>query len=315
MKGIVVGALVWLLPPAVLAQDSPLGGTSVDRLAVEATIPKGGDPIAFGFNSVWAMAGPTLMRVDVSDGRLVEVPISGASDAIRAIAVGDNAVWIPDTGSDYVYKFDPVTNTVVLSVYAEMASTRGSIAVGEGSLWVVTGIDHTLTRYDDTTGEVQAEIALPGSGAGVLVEGGSVWVTGDVRGELYRVDPKDNAVASVTPLGAAPRYLAAGEGSIWVFNEGDGTVQQIDPLVAQVIATIRIGGPSCTGDITSGGGYVWVTARGIPVARIDPRTNHVDRYTGYNIDMGEGIRFGAGSIWKAGSSIHRLRPPEPLASQ
>ena len=130
-----------------------------------------------------------------------------------------------------------------------------------------------------------------------MVDFGSVWVTGSENGELYRIDPKSNAIVSTTRLHDKPRFIASGEGSIWVLNQGDGTVQRIDGRSGEVLATIETIGRLDGGDIVCGGGYVWISVPGTPVAQIDPRTNTlIRRFTGSGL-MGDAIRYGAGSLW------------------
>jgi virginiamycin B lyase len=110
------------------------------------------------------------------------------------------------------------------------------------------------------------------------------------------------------PLHASPRFLTAGEGAIWVLNQGDGTVQRIDPATGEVVATIETDHPGLGGDITTGGGFVWVTLKSVPLVQIDPKTNTVVALI-KGVGWGDAIRFGGGSLWISGHSIRRLTPP------
>jgi streptogramin lyase len=149
---------------------------------------------------------------------------------------------------------------------------------------------------------------LPANSAGVTVDFGSVWVTGYDREELYRIDPKTNKLISTVKLHDYPRFIASGENSVWVLNQSDGTVQRIDGKTGDLLATIETGLPGNGGDIVCGGGYVWITMPGTPVAQIDPKTNTLIRaFKGW--DMGDAIRYGADSLWVSGSAIHRIQPP------
>jgi virginiamycin B lyase len=192
-----------------------------------------------------------------------------------------------------------------------MLSSEGSIGVGEGAVWVITAeeFDKTLTRFNAQTGVAEAKISLPAGGSGVVVGYGHVWVTGYARDELYRIDPRTNTITTITKLNATPRFLASGEGSIWVFSQGDSSVQRIDARTGKLIVTIATGLPPGSGNIATGGGYVWVSMRGTPLSQIDPKTNKLVRtYTGGH-GIGGQIRYGAGSLWISGGRISRLRPP------
>ena len=313
MNRLVAGGLLGLLILASLpvgaaepsALDSP-----IETLNVEAKIPRQAEVLAFGFGSLWTVNGDRLVRVDPADDSFVEIEVPGGSDLVRGIAIGEDAVWVPDIVSDAVHRVDPATNKVVGRIGVQMTSGAGSIGVGEGAVWVVTqdGIHNYLARFDALTGAEEARIPLPGGGDGVVVDYGSVWVTDAGEDKLYRVDPGTNGIVSTISLHDTPRLLASGEGSVWVLEQGDGSVQRVDGRTGEVIATIEVGLPFERGDIATGGGYVWVSMLGIPVVQIDPRTDRlVRRFTGY--EMSDSICFGAGSLWVSGEVIHRVRPP------
>jgi DNA-binding beta-propeller fold protein YncE len=166
-----------------------------------------------------------------------------------------------------------------------------------------------LTRFNAESGAVQANISLPSGSAGVVVDYGSVWVTGYEKSELYRIDPKTNTITSIIPLHQSPHFLASGEGSIWVLTQGDGTVQRIDGQTGKLTATIETGEAGCCGDIATGGGYVWMSMPGMPVAQIDPKTNTLIRKFMGSFGEHPRLRFGPGSLWVSGTIIRRIQPP------
>jgi streptogramin lyase len=64
-----------------------------------------------------------------------------------------------------------------------------------------------------------------------------------------------------------------------------------------VVATIAVGDLSAPAEIASGEGSVWISAPGVPITRIDPRTNRaVQRFTG---EGGGAILVAHGSLWIA----------------
>jgi virginiamycin B lyase len=305
------GLSVWvfLLAHAIAAEQLP-----IDKLEVQAKISPGGDFMAFGFDSLWMMSGATMIRVDPTDNSVTEIKVDGAFGNYRGIAVGEGAVWIPDTVSKTIYKLDPITNSVVKKLEVDFYESEGSIGVGEDAVWIVAVGEKRraeLTRFNSETGTLEANIPLKQGSIAALVDFGSVWVTNNDKNELYRIDPKTNSLVSTTSLHERPRFLASGEGAIWVLNQGDGTVQRIDGKTGTVIATIEtVSGFRRGGDIVVGGGYVWVTMKGdLPVVQIDPKTNTLLRmFKGYG--MGDAIRYGAGSLWVSGKSIFRIKPPD-----
>jgi virginiamycin B lyase len=280
--------------------------------------------MGFGFDSLWMMSDGHLVRVNAADNTTVsiDIPVSEAgaalseNDKYRGIAVGEGAVWVPDTGGSTIYKVDPNSNKVMLKIPTDIFGGQGSIGVGADAIWVVTFDNHdkTLTRYNAKNGAEEAKIALPKPCRGVTFGNGYVWVTAASSGELYRINPLTNRIASTTMLHGASHILAAGEGSIWIAYDAEGLVERIDAKTADIAATIKTGSSDMEsdGDIAVGGGFIWVITRGSIVARIDPTSNQARGLfqPESGLIVGRRIRFGGGSLWISGKSIFRIRPPE-----
>lgn len=292
---------------------SPAGLLAAE-VTIEAQIPREGDFLAFGFGSIWMMSEAKLIRVNPTDNSFIEIPIEGAVGKYRGIAVGEGGVWIPDTGTQKIFKIDPGTNRLALTIPAKVFGSEGSIGVGAGSIWAITGpgFQSKLTRFDAATGSEQAAIPMPRGCNGVIFDFDSVWITGSMTNELYRVDPGTNSIIATIAVHPEPGFLSSGEESVWVLNRGDGTVQRVDGRTGEVLATIDADARGRGGDIAVGGGFVWVTTPSVPVIAVDPRDNTLlgefqrpgDTY------MGDAIRYGAGSLWVSGKSIFRIKPPQ-----
>ena len=293
--------------PGLAFDDLPF-----EELAVEAELPRAtgmGRGMAFGFGSLWATGGQSLMRIHAHDNTVSEIASVGGG-RFRGIAVGEGAIWVPEVDRDTILKIDPVSGAIVGEIPAQMLGAQGKIGVGEGGVWVVTqqDFDKTLTRFHHATGEVEAEITLPSSGMSVAVAHGTVWVTAPVKSELYRIDPTTNSVISTTKLGRSPQDLVADGEAVWVYNAGDGTVQRVEGASGESVATIDIGSTG-TGEIDAGGGYIWLSLALQSLIQIDPETNSVlrrymaPRRAGY-------MRYGAGSVWLGLRSIVRVAIPD-----
>lgn len=282
-----------------------------DDLAVVQEMKRNAMNTAFGFDALWVATGFKLLRVDPASNEITEIALKDASQKQRRIAVGEGAVWIPDVGAKTVFKVDPEAREVVAGIPLNMLSTQGSIGVGEGSLWVVSadGFEKTLVRIDAATGDLEASIALPSAGVGVMAAYGAVWVTSNMGDELHRIDPATNTVASTVKMGDGPLFMTAGFDSIWVHNQTDALVYRVDPANGEVLATIETGLPSGLADIDAGGGSIWInTPYNVPLAQIDPATDTlVRRYAGRT--GGDTLRFGAGSLWIGGATLRRVTPP------
>jgi streptogramin lyase len=300
-------ALIPFLANAALATEE----LTAEDLSIKLEVKRNANNMAFGFDALWVAAGFNVLRIDATSNTVTEIKLEDASQKQRRVAVGEGAVWIPDVGSNAIYKIDPETNSVATKISVNMLSTQGSIGVGEASVWVVTAerFEKTLARYDAENGELIATIELPSSGVGVTVGYGSVWVTSNMGDELLRIDPSTNTVVGTTKLEDGPLFMVTGHGSVWVHIQSDASIQRVNAETGAVLATIKTGLPRGTGDIDAGGGYVWInTPYQVPVAQVDPETNTlVRKFTGKL--GGDSIRFGADSLWIGGPSIRRVIPP------
>lgn len=265
-------------------------------------VPVGPAWLETGFGSVWVtkIDDSTVLRIDPPTGQIV-AQIRVGSHPDLAIGIGMNSVWIADTKDRTITQIDPMTNKVVRTIPAKITDeTEGSIGIGAGSLWVLTnenGTDSgTLSRIDPKSGKVIANIALKPKSHAAIFAFESVWVTSTGGGSVTRIDPHTNAMVAEIPVHAAPRFIAASADSVWVLCQGDGSLARIDPLTNRVVATIAVGVPGEGGDLSIGEGYVWVSAEGVPLSQIDPRTNNLIRqYVGGEKD--DTLRVDFGSAW------------------
>jgi YVTN family beta-propeller protein len=102
-------------------------------------------------------------------------------------------------------------------------------------------------------------------------------VTANKSGKLIKVDAKKNKVLKEIEVGPQPRFLTAGGGSVWTVNQGDGTVTRVDAKTDAVLAKIEAGIPGGGGEVSFGGGGLWVTVFEIPITFIDAKTNTVTK--------------------------------------
>ena len=311
-----------------LWSGTPLSVTNAEaqepaHLVLEATIPRAGFDLAFGFDSLWMMSGERLVRVNPADNSVIDIDIPLGDAALslpeivrfRGIAIGEGAVWVPDIGGSVIHKIDPRTNALVMTIPTDIFGGGGSIGVGEGSVWVITFTerDKAVTRYNAASGEIEAKIALPQAGKAVLVDQGKVWVTAARAAELYQIDPGDNRLAATIALHGTTNVLGSSDDALWIPYESDGIAERID-RAGTVAATIATGATDMEsdGDIAAGGGYVWVITRSSFIARIDPETNALAgtfRAKAGTV-IGRRLRYGAGSLWVSGGSIFRFQAPD-----
>jgi virginiamycin B lyase len=95
---------------------------------------------------------------------------------------------------------------------------------------------------------------------------------------------------------------------VWTLNQGNGSVTRVDTSTNKVVKTIDVGMNVASGEIAAGEGSVWISAAGVPLVRIDPRTNKVaQRFSG---EGGGAVFVAHGSVWIAAgpNTTWRLDP-------
>ena len=210
-------------------------------------------------------------------------------------------------------RINPADLKVTAKADVEVADADGRIAAGIGSIWVVTDRKGVVTRIDPDTNQPVAEIHVAGGAAAVLFHGDALWVTSGGGKKLTRVNPHNNEIVETIDVGPKPVRLAAADGAVWTLNQGDGSVTRVDTATNKAVATISIGKDVAAGEIAAGEGSVWISAPGVPLVRIDPRTNKVaQRFSG---EGGGAVLVAHGSLWlAAGSQTLRLDPKRQASS-
>ena len=236
------------------------------------------DWLAVAAGDAWTTLGRgVVQQLDGEDGTPgIQVPVAGPT--CTAMDVGFGSLWVPVCDPGSVMRIDPETGkSRTIDLGGPTIQEEGSIAAGEGAVWVVTSAPgRELLRIDPERNKVTASTPLPDGVVAVRAGLGGLWATDPVRGELLRLDPDSGDTLATIEVGPGARFFDVGEGAVWVQNNGDGTVSRVDPATDQVVATVVVDeGPINGGDLTVGGGFVWARVSLSLVTQIDPETNLV----------------------------------------
>jgi virginiamycin B lyase len=291
--------------PRVLAQNSTPAGPRLPvalplaELKADATLPIALEPGAIATDdAIWIpqRASGTAIRVDPKNNA-PQQPVAIGSPICASLLSAFDSVWSASCGSSTIHRFHPVSGNVTASAPLPVADPATRLVAAAKSVWVATDRKGVISRIDPASDAAVAEVFVPANPAGLAASDDVVWVTSEEGDVLTRIDAHTNLVTDTVKVGRRPGPIAIGEGAVWVLNRGDGSVSRVDQKTHKVIATIRVGEGAIDGDIAAGEGAVWVSARGMPIIRIDPRTNRVtQRFTG---DGGGAIVVGHGSVWVA----------------
>ena len=223
-----------------------------------------------------------------------------------AIATGLDGVWVADNLRGRLLKIDPRARRVVQSAGAGRGPV--AVAVGADAVWVASA-DGTVRRYDARTGLATGEPERVPGAAGVAVGEGSVWVTSQSEDTVTRLDPATGRLLGrAIRVGSQPTDIAVGGGAVWAANSGqtDGTVSRIDPDSGEAGDPIEVAKGQVFA-LTYGEGGVWVAAsdelRGdrIQIVRIDPDSSEPEGDLVRLDRPGLPVRLaaGAGAVWAA----------------
>jgi len=278
--------------PLELIDGAPIAKAATATLI----IPGFADFLALDGEGAWITNEGRVERLVEGESKPVAtVPVT---EPCGGMAVDFGSLWVADCKERAVIRIGLISHKVEAKIATGLADPTGelSIATGAGSVWILSDATGKLARIDPATNRVSATIPVAAGSFATAFGFGSVWITTTNAGSVQRIDPATNSVVATIPVGPVPRFLAAGEGGVWTLNQGDGTVSRIDPATNTVSARIDAGAPGGGGDIATGGGMVWVRARKVLLAVIDPRQNRIVRRYGPQSGSGA-VRADSNRVW------------------
>jgi virginiamycin B lyase len=285
---------------ASLAADpvAPPAARPMSELKVTATIPiaKTADWVKITPTRVWiGSKGPfAVNEIDPSTNKVISVALP--QDPCAGLAIDGDYLWAPMCGATpKLAKVDLKTKTVSAIFNVGPAGPEGGIAVGAGSVWIVTDKQGSLARIDPVTGAVTTVIQLPPGSFNPVYSEGRVWVSRADGSELTVVDAKTAKVVDHVAIGPHPRFLTAGAGAVWTLNQGDGSLSRIDIAGKQPVQTLQLQTPGPGGDIAYDDGRVWTTMMKTPLTAVDAKRSVIlCQWKGAG---GDAVGVGLGSIW------------------
>jgi streptogramin lyase len=151
-------------------------------------------------------------------------------------------------------------------------------AAGFGAVWVANDTSGTLARVDPRTNRVTRRFATGQGACSVAAGAGAVWVVNYKANALLRVDAQTLRIRTVR-VDATPFDVLVAFGRVWVTAWEDGLLDEVDPATLAVRRRIDVG-PRPVG-LAARHGAVWVGfgREATAIARVDPATATVTRFT------------------------------------
>jgi virginiamycin B lyase len=201
-------------------------------------------------------------------------------EACTAPIVYFNFLWVMSCADECLYKIDHLSGKILAKIKTGMADKDGemSLAVGDGSIWLLSDSSGILLRIDPQKMTVQKRIKVKPHSYCAVFSNHSIWVSNYADNSIQKIDTKTSSVVATIPVGSKPRFLTAGGQFVWTLNQDDGTVSEIDPFSDKLISTIDVKAVGEGGDIASDSNKVWIVSTNPvrPVQIINTRTHKID---------------------------------------
>lgn len=300
-----------LFPLLSISQNGPVKLVDIHTAAYQ-TLRVGEKPdfIATDGDNAWVIDDHQNRIIKLSPNNNTPLLLIHIPEACTAPIVGFNAVWVMSCSEKKLYKVDHTTGTILAKIPTGLADEKGemSLAIGGGSVWLLSDSTGVLTRIDPVTNAVQNKImVLPHSYCAAFGHN-AIWVTNYRNNSVQKIDMATNSVTTTIGVGAKPRFLTAGDQGVWTLNQEDGTVSKINPLSNKVVATINVHAIGAGGDITADSRNVWVVSTNPenPVQTINALTNRIETiYQQKSTDkkalkVDGGVRISKNYVWISG---------------
>ena len=207
------GARVARIDSGSLAVNPPVNLGVRGRSSLPPGGTAGGQAIAVGGGSVWALGGDlVLYRISESDSRVTRL---AQVRHANTLTYGMGALWVVTT-DNAVLRVDPSTGRLTRRIPVPADSLSG-MAAGAGALWVTDPVDGVVWRIQLGPPRLVMRTIEAGIGAAAVAVGAdSVWVVNGADTTVVRIDPVSGR-ASRRHLPRPPLAVsAAAGGDAWV---------------------------------------------------------------------------------------------------
>ncbi len=294
-------------------QTAPKGGVQTPGVQIAMSELKSEADIELPGPAELLTAADAIYAANSSKGALVRVdtkanktePIAGIGKPCGALLSAFGSLWTADCQEQTMVRIDPKSKKVTAKVPVTLDLSCSVLVAREDSGWALTDGKSTLVRIDPDENKPVAEVRLPEACTSVAFGESAIWVTCPKIDKILKINPRTSLVEKRIEVAGKPSAVTLGEGSVWVLTSKDGKVARVDPKTDKVIATVDLGIPDLRGSIAFGEGYVWVSAAGFPINRIDPATDKVvQQFTG---GSGGVVVASNGAVWLADPAANTLR--------
>jgi virginiamycin B lyase len=291
----------------------------ITSLKPEVEIALSGHPGSFLFTTDQVLipvpSSDQIARVEGRSNKVLD-PFSTVTKPCGGVASAFRNLWVVNCGAQSLARIETASGKVVTTITTGSGSAPIAVASSADSVWMLTDDKTTITRIDPDTNTVVSEFRVASNCKSLMFADNSLWTACPGEKRILRINPQTNLVTARIEVSPEPVSIAFGgasaaENALWVLSRVEGKVARIDTKTNKVVATIDLGFTNADGNIAFGDGFVWVTAPGFPITKINPQLEKekvVQQFVG---DGGGQIQFGLNSIWLTNTGYNNVWRIDP----
>lgn len=260
--------------------------------------------------TIWASTSGAILRIDVASNAVTSLSAPSESGD-TTLAIADDGLWMTRWGGGHVYRLDPETGDVQLSV--ELASAVRMAFVGE-DLWVGRESTREMLLVDRKSGAIGRSLPAGAYGVAGL---GDLWFT--TGGSVKRIDPASGSVKASIEVQDEGNCEVSGTfpATAWVSCFGREVVERaatrLDPQ-GNLAATVATLPPCHGGSVAIVDGQTWFvgtfedTARKPfgALLRLNPDTGAIEQFVSIGPADPNGPVVAGGALWIPDQEGHRI---------
>ena len=296
--------------------------TTIEPLAIDVPGSKDLISATTDGNTIWAATEGAIFTIDAATNAVTSLPApSVAGDT--TVAIADDGLWMTRWAGGHVYRLDPQTGEVLLSV--EVPAAVGLAFVGD-DLWVGQESTSEVVRIDRVTGTIDRTLRVGAYGRAGL---GDLWITHPSSKDaanhigspdsVERIDPDTGATKASFKVQKEGNCTISGQfpDTVWVTCFGREVMQRaatrLDPTTNTVTAVATLP-PSHGGWVVAFDGKVWFggtfeDADGHPfgaLLRLDQATGAIRQFVSIGPADPDPPVVAGGALWIPDEAGHRI---------
>jgi virginiamycin B lyase len=227
------------------------------QLGITVPVSQPCSGLAVGFGSLWipSCGQHTLIRADVTTGKIQATLPVGPANSEGGITVGAGSIWLMTNAARVLARIDPTSNTVI----ADISTPAGSFCplFADGFVWITSTENSVLTKVNPSTNKIVAQIPVGKNPRFLTYGADSIWTLNQGDGTITRVSVKTNQrLTDIAANIAGPGgEIAFGFGSVWA-TVAKKPITRIDASTSRITSQwTGAGGDS----IRTAFGSVWLT--------------------------------------------------------